>query len=235
MGNLMNNSSAHMSGGCKLCGKNVIHLDGCCDVYKLNDIRDSNYNSQANYAMDCRGKQRQVLFDRVQDCAQLFCAGLCATISFTSVSPDNMFDGLDDVDDNVLVDVGTPVIAANPATAPEHSEWDANTFDTNAVFNELGITFVNGVQVVPSYDKKADTPHFADETPEDVEDDDNDDGNFYASELPVPSMEGYPFRQPALDTVFREMFKNLQMRCSDMRAPVNLAFVEWKLLIMRDY
>ena len=32
IGNLMKNSSANMSGGCKLCGKNVIHLDGRCDV-----------------------------------------------------------------------------------------------------------------------------------------------------------------------------------------------------------
>ena len=46
-------------------------------------------------------------------------------------------------------------------------------------------------------------------------------------------MEGYPFQQPALDTVFREMSENLQMRCSDMRAPVVPAFVEWKSLIKR--
>ena len=29
------------------------------------------------------------------------------------------------------------------------------------------------------------------------------------------------------------MFENLQMRCSDMRAPVDPAFVEWKSLIIR--
>ena len=32
-----------------------------------------------------------------------------------------------------------------------------------------------------------------DETPEEVEEDKTDDGNVYARELPVPSMEGYPF------------------------------------------
>ena len=52
MGNLIRNSSANMSGGCKLCGKNVIHLDGRCDVYKSSGIRDSNHDSQANYAID---------------------------------------------------------------------------------------------------------------------------------------------------------------------------------------
>jgi hypothetical protein len=51
--------------------------------------------------------------------------------------------------------------------------------------------------------------------------------------LPVPNMESYPFIQPELDTVFREMFKNLQMRGSDMQAPVDIAFVEWKSLIIR--
>jgi hypothetical protein len=57
IGNMTNNSSAHMSGGCKLCGKNVIHLDGRCDVYKSSEFRDTNHDNQANYAMDTRGKQ----------------------------------------------------------------------------------------------------------------------------------------------------------------------------------
>ena len=65
MGNLIRNSSANMSGGCKLCGKNVIHLDGRCDVYRSSGIRDSNYDSQANYAIDTRGKQHRVVFDGV--------------------------------------------------------------------------------------------------------------------------------------------------------------------------
>ena len=51
----MKNISANMSERCTLCGKNVIHLDGRCDVYKSSGIRDSNYDSQANYAMDTRG------------------------------------------------------------------------------------------------------------------------------------------------------------------------------------
>ena len=46
-------------------------------------------------------------------------------------------------------------------------------------------------------------------------------------------MEGYPFQQPALDTVFREMFENLQMRRSDMRAPVGPEFVEMESLMLR--
>ena len=98
----MNNSSANMSEGCKLCGKNVIHLDGRCDVYKSSGIRDSNYDSQANYAMDTRGKQHRVIFDGVQDCAQLFHLPLRV--------PDTMFEGLDDDDDGVPIDVGTAVI-----------------------------------------------------------------------------------------------------------------------------
>ena len=37
--NIIRNSSANMSGGCKLCGKNFIHLDERCDVYKSSGIR----------------------------------------------------------------------------------------------------------------------------------------------------------------------------------------------------
>jgi hypothetical protein len=61
--------------------------------------------------------------------------------------PDNMFDGLDDDVDDMPIDVGTPATAANPATAPEKPEWDSNTFDTNAVFDDLGITFRMKYQV----------------------------------------------------------------------------------------
>ena len=87
--------------------------------------------------------------------------------------------------------------------------------------------------MITDQDDEADTPHVIDETPEEVEEDENDNDNVYARDLPVSSMEGYSFRQPALDTVFREMLENLQLRRSDMRAPVDPAFVEWKSLIIR--
>ena len=99
--------------------------------------------------------------------------------------------------------------------------------------NGLQITYVDGVPVVTDQDDEADTPHVIDKTPEEVKGNENDDGNVYARELPVPSMEGYPFQQPALNTVFCEMFKNLQMRCSDMIALKNPAFVKRKSLIIR--
>jgi hypothetical protein len=45
IGNFMKNSSANLSGGCKLCVKNVIQLDGRCGVYKLSDNRDINHDN----------------------------------------------------------------------------------------------------------------------------------------------------------------------------------------------
>ena len=96
-----------------------------------------------------------MLFDGAQDCAQLFHLPLRV--------PNSMFDGLDDEDD-MPIDVGTPATAANPATATEQPVWDANTFDTNEIFNDLGITFVNGVPVVPNYDDEPDTLHVVDDT-----------------------------------------------------------------------
>jgi hypothetical protein len=135
-----------------------------------------------------------------------------------------MFNGLDD--DDVPIPIGTPTNEANAAIAPVQPEWDANTFDRNAVFDDLGITFVDVVPVVPSHDDEPDTLLIFNETPEDDEEEDNNDGNVYARELPFPSMEGCSFRQPALDTVVHEMFENLQMRCLDMQTPEDPAFVE---------
>ena len=109
----------------------------------------------------------------------------------------------------------------------------ANNLDTFGGFDGLGVEILDGVPVVTDQDDEADTPHDIDETPEEDEQDDNDDDNEYARELSVPSMEGYPFQQPALDTVIREMFENLQLRCSDMRAPVGSAFVEMESLMIR--
>ena len=114
-----------------------------------------------------------------------------------------------------------------------HLKWIVNNFDTNKGLEDLGIKFVDGVPVVTDQDDEADTPHVIDKTPVENEEDETDDGIVYTRELSVPSMEGYPFQRPALDTVFREMFENLQMRCSDMRAPVDPAFVKWKSLIIR--
>jgi hypothetical protein len=176
--------------------------------------------------MDNRGKQQRELYDGAQDCAQLFHLPLRV--------PNAMFDGLDDDLDDMPIDVGTTATAADPATTPEQPEWNANTFGTNAVFDDLGVTFADGVPVVPSFDDEPDTPQVVEVTTEYVEEDNNNCGSEYARDLPVPSMEGYPFRQPALDTVFREMFENLQMQCSDMRAPVNIEFVELKSLIIRS-
>jgi hypothetical protein len=90
-----------------------------------------------------------------------------------------LFDGLDDDDDDMPVPIGTPATATDAAIAPVQPEWDVNTFDTTAVFDDLGITFVNEVPVVPYYDDEPDTPHVVDETPEDDDEDDNDNGNVY--------------------------------------------------------
>ena len=109
----------------------------------------------------------------------------------------------------------------------------ANDLTTYDGFDGLGVEFVDGVPVVTDQDDEADTPHVINEDPEEVEQDDNDDGNEYARELPVPSMEGYPFNQPALDTVSCEMFENLRMRRSDMRAPVGLELVKMESLVIR--
>ena len=81
-----------------------------------------------------------MIFDGVQDCAKLFYLPLRV--------PNAIFDGLDDDDDDVPVDVGTAVTAADLATAPEQPQWLANNFDTYDGFDGLGVTYVAGVPVV---------------------------------------------------------------------------------------
>ena len=88
-----------------------------------------------------------------------------------------MFEGLDDDDDVVPVDVGTAITAADPATAPEQPQWPANNLDTYDGFDGLGVTYVDKAPVVTDQDDEADTPHVIDETPVEDEQDDNDDGN----------------------------------------------------------
>ena len=61
-----------------------------------------------------------------------------------------MFDGLDDDDDDVPVNVGTAVPAADPAT------YDG--------FDGLGVEIVDGVPVVTDQDDEADTPHVIDKS-----------------------------------------------------------------------
>ena len=59
--------------------------------------------------------------------------------------PNAMFDELDD--DDKPVPVSTPATTTDAAIAPVQPEWDANNVDTNEVFVDLGITFVDGVPV----------------------------------------------------------------------------------------
>jgi len=56
---------------CRHCGKNVIHTDGICDVYRTSTIRDSTIGQQANLVDN---NNHKVLFDgtNFRDCAYGF-------------------------------------------------------------------------------------------------------------------------------------------------------------------
>ena len=45
---------AQLSKGCRMCGKNVIHLDGKCDVYMHAGVCNSDYGGEANTAQDSK-------------------------------------------------------------------------------------------------------------------------------------------------------------------------------------
>jgi hypothetical protein len=157
-----------------------------------------------------------VLFDGVQDCAQLFHLPLHV--------PNSVFDGLDY--DDVPTPNGTGANPTDIAIVPAQPQC------TNEVLNDLGITFVNGLPVVPNHDDEPDTPQVMDETPEE-EEEVVEDGNLYARDLSTPSMDGYSFRNPAIDTVFHEMYETLWMHCRDMLHPVDTVKVQMQSLLVR--
>ena len=75
---------------CRHCGKNVIHTDGICDVYRTPTIRDSTNGQQANIV---DSSQHKVLFDgnNFRDCAYGF------FMDFDGV--DEVFHATDDSED----------------------------------------------------------------------------------------------------------------------------------------
>jgi hypothetical protein len=53
---------AQMCQGCRVCGQNVIHLEGKCNAVIHLGIRDSSYRPQANVALGVKGNP-SVLFE----------------------------------------------------------------------------------------------------------------------------------------------------------------------------
>ena len=79
---------------CRHCGKNVIHADGICDVYRTSTMRDSTSGQQANLV---DSSDHKVLFDGTnsRDCAY------CFFMDFDVV--DDVFNAMDDSDDEVFL------------------------------------------------------------------------------------------------------------------------------------
>ena len=79
---------------CRHCGKNVIHTDGICDVYRTSTIRDSTTGQQANLVDNSNHK---VLFDgnNFRDCAYGF------FMDFEDA--EELFVDMEDLDDEVFL------------------------------------------------------------------------------------------------------------------------------------
>ena len=79
---------AQLSKGCRMCGKNVIHLDGKCDVYMHAGVCNSNYGAEANTAQDSKRNSNVLFEDNDWRGPNLFHLPLKVT--------SNVFDDLDD-------------------------------------------------------------------------------------------------------------------------------------------
>ena len=123
-------NTAQKPGGCKMCGQNVIYLDGKCDVYNSSGIVDSKNGVHANYAQDSRGRQRQkkVLFDDFQGCTTMY--------HLPMKIPDSLFDELDA--DDVPTQPEPPLNPAPAALITQlDEEMDAVGLNADFIFDGL--------------------------------------------------------------------------------------------------
>ena len=74
--------------GCRVCGQNVIHLDGKCNAVIPTGIRDSSYRPQANVAQGTKGSH-SVLFEDNDWRGEAF--------HIPIIIDENIFKGLDDM------------------------------------------------------------------------------------------------------------------------------------------
>ena len=79
---------AQMYQGCRVCGQNVIHLDGKCNAVIQSGIRDSSYRPQANVAQGVNENHSVLFEDNDRRGSNLF----HLPVKVTS----NVFDDLDD-------------------------------------------------------------------------------------------------------------------------------------------
>ena len=123
--------------GCRVCGQNVIHLDGKCNAVIQPMIRDSSYRPQANVAQGTKGSY-SVLFEDNDWRGEAF--------HIPIIIDESIFEGLDDIMAPVnppatilgetAIAVAAPV--AMEATTGEDAMEEA-VAEASAMFNQMGI------------------------------------------------------------------------------------------------
>ena len=123
--------------GCRVCGQNVIHLDGKCNAVIQSGIKDSIYSPQANVAQGTKGNH-SVLFEDNDWRGEAF--------HIPIVIDESIFEGLDGITAPInppatilgenAIAVAAPV--AMEATTGEDAMEEAVT-EASAMFNHMSI------------------------------------------------------------------------------------------------
>ena len=135
-----NVNDAHMSQtyqGCRVCGQNVVHLDGKCNAIIPTGIRDSSSRPQANIALGTRGSH-SVLFEDNDWRGEAF--------HISIVIDDSIFEGLDELvapvttPATILGDTAIAVAApAAPEAATGEEAMEEAVAEASAMFTQMGI------------------------------------------------------------------------------------------------
>jgi hypothetical protein len=92
-GQTHNANMAHMYQGCRVCGQNVVYLDGKCNAVIPSGIRDSSHSPQANVAHGIKANHN-VLFEDNDWRGEAFHLPISIDAS--------IFDGLDDTTSPII-------------------------------------------------------------------------------------------------------------------------------------
>jgi hypothetical protein len=215
--------------GCRVCGQNVIHLDGKCNAVIHSGIRDSSYRPQENEAHGVKG-DKSVLFEDNDWRGEAF--HLPINID------ESIFDGLNDITAPILPTatmLGETAIAVAASISMENTNGDTAMKDAIAEANEMFINMRITTSYVQVFYDEPEVSHAAGmETPQpQVKEEEQEEDALYARDLPTPNMAAWVFTDVRTGTTFTEFWETHLLHMKDTRAKIVIPLIEWRSLLGR--
>ena len=200
-GNVNDDHMSQTYQGCRICGHNVVHLDGKCNAIIPTGIRDSSTRPQANMAQGPRGSH-SVLFEDNDWRGEAFHIPIVIDVS--------IFEGLDELVAPVTTPAtifGETAIAVAAPAAPEatngEEENEEAVAEASAMFTQMGIA----APFVQEFEDESEVSHAAAMGPPVVtqEEEELEEDALYARDLPTPDMAPWVIQDVRTDTTFTEL------------------------------